>query len=59
MKIAMVSEQAHPHAVLCGVDAGGLNVHVAEPSRALGSLGHQVVVHGARMTRAPRGSSLS
>ena len=48
MKIALVSEHASPLALLGGVDAGGQNVHVADLSRHLGALGHEVVVHTRR-----------
>jgi glycosyltransferase involved in cell wall biosynthesis len=48
MKISLISEHASPLAVLGGVDAGGQNVHVAALSRALGDLGHEVVVHTRR-----------
>src|SRR5690606_19458889 len=42
---------------LGGADAGGQNVHVAELSRALVRLGHEVVVYTRRDARAlpPRG----
>ncbi|MFL6243068.1 MAG: glycosyltransferase [Acidimicrobiia bacterium] len=48
MKIALVSEHASPLALLGGVDAGGQNVHVADLSRHLAALGHDVVVHTRR-----------
>lgn len=48
MKIAMVSEHASPLATLGSVDAGGQNVHVAALARALGALGHEVIVHTRR-----------
>ena len=48
MKIAMVSEQASPLAVLGGADAGGQNVHVAELSAALVRRGHEVTVYTRR-----------
>jgi D-inositol-3-phosphate glycosyltransferase len=46
--IALVSEHASPLATLGGVDAGGQNVYVAHLARALGVLGHQVVVFTRR-----------
>ena len=48
MRIALVSEHASPLALLGGVDAGGQNVHVADLSRHLGALGHEVIVHTRR-----------
>lgn len=44
----MVSEHANPLAALGGSDAGGQNVYVAALSRALGQLGHEVVVYTRR-----------
>jgi glycosyltransferase involved in cell wall biosynthesis len=51
MRIGMVSEHASPLAPLGGADAGGQNVHVAELSRALVRLGHEVVVYTRRDSR--------
>ncbi|MFC3995799.1 glycosyltransferase, partial [Nocardiopsis sediminis] len=48
MKIAMVSGHADPHAALAGKDTGGLSLHVAELSRALGERGHDVIVYTRR-----------
>jgi glycosyltransferase involved in cell wall biosynthesis len=48
MRIAMISEHASPLADLGGVDAGGQNTHVAELSRALAELGHDVRVYTRR-----------
>jgi D-inositol-3-phosphate glycosyltransferase len=48
MKIAMVSENASPLAVLGGADAGRRNVHVAELSAALTRRGHTVTVYTRR-----------
>jgi len=48
MRIAMVSEHASPLAAVGGVDSGGQNLHVAELSKALARLGHEVVVHTRR-----------
>ena len=48
MRIAMISEHASPLAALGGVDAGGQNTHVADLSRALAALGHQVRVYTRR-----------
>lgn len=45
MRIAMISEHASPLAPLGGVDAGGQNTHVAELSRVLARLGHDVRVY--------------
>jgi D-inositol-3-phosphate glycosyltransferase len=44
MRIDMVSEHASPLAGPGGPDSGGQNVHVAELSRALGGLGHEITV---------------
>ncbi|WP_300011711.1 glycosyltransferase [Pseudonocardia sp.] len=44
MRIDMVSEHASPLAGPGGPDSGGQNVHVAELSRALGALGHEITV---------------
>ena len=46
--VALVSEHASPLAVLGGTDAGGQNVYVAHLARALGALGHDVVVYTRR-----------
>jgi glycosyltransferase involved in cell wall biosynthesis len=48
MKIAMVSENASPLAVLGGVDAGAQNLHVADLSAALARRGHAVTVYTRR-----------
>jgi glycosyltransferase involved in cell wall biosynthesis len=48
MRIAMISEHASPLAALGGVDAGGQNTHVAELSKALAGLGHDVRVYTRR-----------
>lgn len=48
MRIAMISEHASPLAMLGGVDAGGQNAHVADLSRALARLGHEVRVYTRR-----------
>jgi glycosyltransferase involved in cell wall biosynthesis len=48
MRIAMISEHASPLAALGGVDAGGQNTHVAELSKALADLGHDVRVYTRR-----------
>ncbi len=48
MQIAIVSEHASPLAALGGVDSGGQNVYVAQVSRELGALGHDVVVFTRR-----------
>lgn len=48
MKLSLVSEHASPLALLGSVDAGGQNVHVDQPARALGRLGDRVVVHTRR-----------
>jgi len=45
MRVAMISEHASPLAVPGGEDAGGQNTHVAELSRALAELGHEVRVY--------------
>ena len=48
MRVAMVSGQASPLAVLGGVAAGGQNVHVAALATALAERGDDVVVHTRR-----------
>jgi D-inositol-3-phosphate glycosyltransferase len=48
MRIAMISEHASPLAALGDVDAGGQNTHVAELSRALAGIGHEVRVYTRR-----------
>ncbi|HEU5110681.1 MAG TPA: glycosyltransferase [Micromonosporaceae bacterium] len=48
MRIAMISEHASPLAGLGGVDAGGQNTHVAELSKALAEIGHEVRVYTRR-----------
>jgi glycosyltransferase involved in cell wall biosynthesis len=51
MRIAMISEHAHPLAALGGVDAGGQNLHVAELSKALVAAGHDVTVYTRQNAR--------
>ncbi len=53
MKIAMISEQASPLAVLGGVGSGGQNVHVAELSAAMARRGHAVTVYTRRDEDTP------
>jgi hypothetical protein len=44
LRIVMISEHASPLAAVGGVDAGGQNIYVAQVSRSLARLGHQVDV---------------
>ena len=48
MRIALISENASPLAVLDGVGVGGQNVHVAELAAAMTRGGHQVTVYTRR-----------
>lgn len=48
MRIAMISEHASPLATPGSVDAGGQNTHVAELSKAVAALGHDVRVYTRR-----------
>ena len=48
MRIAMISEHASPLAALGGADGGGQNVYVAQLSRQLAAMGHNVTVFTRR-----------
>ena len=52
MRIAMISEHASPLATLGGADGGGQNVYVAQLSRQLALLGHNVDVFTRRENSA-------
>jgi len=48
MRIAMISEHASPLAMLGGADGGGQNVYVAQLSRQLAAMGHEIDVFTRR-----------
>lgn len=55
MHIAMISEHASPLATLGGADGGGQNVYVAQLSRQLAAMGHEVDVFTRREDAATPG----